>query len=371
MLSFQMSLVAMAITSIGLVTPRLTEAFSMSTSQQGMLVGVLYAGATAACLLGGVFCARYGSAFFSRLLLFAGAAVMLFFGFIPGYASALLGVFLMGLVFVGLENSVMVSCLDMGEKGPFANSVVHTLFSIGAISVPFLFLFFGGMGLWRPVYFTLSALFLASAIFARGRPGLHGSDGFKSVFSTYAGFLKSPKFLLGALVLLLYVAAEVGLWSLMPILVESTVGGSLSGIISSSLFWSMMLVGRTLSTVLMKKLPRRAILLPSGVCAVVCYALLIFLSGPAAIVFAALAGFFCAPFFAFLTSWCTELSGDSSTSYLAFVMAFGMLGPVVLGWVVGLLGELVAGRFIILPALCCFVLMLALYIPLAFGKRKA
>ena len=369
-LSLQMSVVAMAITSIGLVTPRLTEAFSLTTSQQGMLVGVQYTGATIAALLGGAFCMKYGSAFISRVLFACGALFVLLFGFIPSYPFALLGVFLTGIVNFGLENSIMASGLSIKEKAHFANSVIHTLFSVGAITVPLIFLFFDSFGVWRPVYFTLAVLFAAAFFFSRGAPDTDRSKSIVSLLRGYTRYFSSSKYLLGAAVLFLYVAAEVGLWSLMPILVEATVGGSMSGIISSSLFWSMMLVGRMLSTALMRRVQSRTILLPFGVGAIVCYVLLIFLTGPVAIAFAALAGFFCAPFFAFLSSWATELAGDRSPAYLAFIMAFGMLGPVVLGWVVGILGSLVSGRFIILPALCCLVAMLLLY-AVAASRKKA
>lgn len=368
MLSFQMSLAAMAITSIGLVTPRLTEDFLLSVSQQGMLVSIQFTGAAIACLLSGIFCEKYGSAFITRVSLLIGFVALTGFAFIQSYPMALIGVFLIGAVVLSLENSLMSSALSIEGRGHLANSILQASFSVGAILVPLLFLLFGIWQQWRPVYFTLAALTLPALIVSRGSLNKSESPGLVRSLKGYLRYFTKPRFMLGAVVLFLYVAAEVGLWSLTPTLFESTGGGRLAGIISSCLIWVMMLGGRLLGTVLMRRFNMIRILIPFGMLGILSYTLLIFTSGPAAIVFAALAGLSCAPFYAFVTSWSTVVANDKSSSYLAFVMAFGSFGPVFLGWIVSLLGNTVAGKLIILPALCCFaVMMLLLFL---FGLRS-
>ncbi len=49
-------------------------------------------------------------------------------------------------------------------------------------------------------------------------------------------------------------------------------------------------------------------------------------------------------------------------------MASGSFGAVFLGWVVSLLGDAIAGKLIVLPALCCFTIMLLMLC--IFGLRR-
>jgi fucose permease len=360
MLSFQMSLAAMAITSIGLVTPRLTEAFSLSVSQQGMIVSMQAIGATAACLVSGIFCDKYGSGFVTRINLLIGLAVTVGFSFVPSYPLALAGVFFLGAFALSTETSVMSSGMAIEGKSRIANSIIQISFCFGAILVPLLFLLFGLWEKWRPVYIVIAVLLLFALCVSRGKREKTESPGLLHSLKNYPRYFTKGRYMLGAIVLFLYVAAEIGLWSLAPTLVESTGSGRLSGIIAACLIWIMMMIGRYLGLILMRRFSMIRILLPFGILGIASYTMLIFVSGPAAIACIALVGLSCAPFFAALTSWATLVADDNSSSYLGFIMAFGSFGPAVLGWIISLLGDAVAGRLIVLPATCCFSIMMIL-----------
>ncbi len=368
MLSFQMSLAAMAITSIGLVTPRLTETFSLNVSEQGMIVSMQAVGATFASLVSGIFSAKYGSSFITRINLLIGLAVMIFFAFVHTFAAALIGVFFLGAFALSTETSVMSSGLSIEGKSHAANSIIQVSFCFGAVLVPLLFLLFGLWEKWRPVYLTIAALIVLALFISRGSREKTESAGLIQSLKNYPRYFTKGRYMLGALVLFLYVAAEIGLWSLAPTLVESTGGGRLSGIFAACFIWIMMLCGRLLGTVLMRRFPMMRILIPFGILGIASYTMLIFVSGPLALVFIALVGFSCAPFFAALTSWATIIANDKSSSYLGFIMAFGSFGPAVLGWIISLLGDAVAGKLIVLPATCCFTIMMLLLC--IFGLRN-
>jgi fucose permease len=179
--------------------------------------------------------------------------------------------------------------------------------------------------------------------------------------------LTKPSFLLGAVVLMLYQGAEISLWSLAPTLFESIGGGKTSGIISNALIWTMILFGRLFSTLLMRKIDPMKLLLPFGVLGCAALLGLIFTTGAAAIVCAALSGLAFAPFYAFLTTWATEVANDRSSAYLAFIMVAGSIGPIVLGLIVSLFGGALTGGLMALPMLLSFALMMLLLI--IFGRH--
>ncbi|MDR2900002.1 MAG: MFS transporter [Treponema sp.] len=368
MLSFQMSLTGMVITSIGLVTPRLTEAFSLTVSQQGLIVSMQFIGASLSCLISGMFCEKYGSSFITRITLLIGIVTMLLFSLIQNYPMALLCVFLAGAFSLSMETSLVSSGMAIKGKEHIANAIIQTSFTFGAILVPLIFLLFGLRDEWRPVYITIAACLLLSLLISRGSREKTASKGLIQSLKSYPRYFTKGRYMLGAIVIFLYLAAEIGLWSLAPTLLESTGSGRLSGIISACLIWVMMLIGRLIGTSLMRRFDMIRILLPFGVLGIAAYTMIMFTSGPAAVVCIALVGFACAPFYAFLISWATIVANDKSSSYLGFIMAFGSFGPVVLGWVISLLGDAVAGRLIVLPAVCSFSIMMILLC--VFGLRR-
>jgi fucose permease len=296
-----------------------------------------------------------------------GIAGMICFAFVQNYPMVLISVFLAGSFGMSMETSLVSSGMAIEGKSHIANAIIQTSFTFGAILVPLVFLFFGKWEAWRPVYITISVLLLLSLCISRGSREKTNSPGLIHSLKTYPRYFTKGRYMLGAIVLFLYLAAEIGLWSLAPTLLESTGSGKLSGIISACLIWVMMLIGRVLGTSLMKRFTMIRILLPFGILGVISYTMIMFVPGPLAIVCIALVGLSCAPFYAFLVSWATIIANDKSSSYLGFMMAFGSFGPVVLGWVISLLGDTVAGRLIVLPAVCSFTIMMILL--LVFGLR--
>jgi fucose permease len=252
-------------------------------------------------------------------------------------------------------------------KEHFVNAIIQISYTVGAILLPLFFLFFGIWQKWRFVYLTIALFIFAAFFLSRGTIEKNESQGLIHSLKNYPKYFTKGRCMLGAVVLFFYLAAEIGLWSLAPTLFESTGGGQISGIISSFLVWVMMFLGRSFGAFLMRRFSIIQILIPFGIFGIASYVMVLFTSGPLAIAAVALGGFACAPFYGFLLSWATMVANDKSSSYLGFIMAFGTVGPVLLGWVISLLGDLVAGRLMVLPALCCFIIMMILLS--VFGPR--
>jgi fucose permease len=117
----------------------------------------------------------------------------------------------------------------------------------------------------------------------------------------------------------------------------------------------------------MRKINPMKLLMPFGVLGCVALFGLIVTKGTAAIVCASLTGLAFAPFYAFLTTWATDVAEDRSSAYLAFVMVAGSVGPIFLGLIVSLFGGALTGGLMALPMLLSFALMMVLLI--IFGRR--
>lgn len=361
---------AMLLTSVGLAVPRLADDVGLNMAMRGNIISAQYVGATIAVIIGGIFCDMYGRAFMAKIFMLVTALVSLFFGIVWNYPSAVFASFALGATTNTLENAIMSSGLDLGKKSRIGNALIQTSFSVGAILIPLLYLLWMQFEQWRPVYYTLAAFFAVGFVFAKGSFNKTDSGNFVGRLMKYGLFLKKPSYFFGPLLLFLYVAAEIGLWSFAPTFFEAAEYGKLSGIISSLLIWIMMLVGRIVSTALIKKLPIMYILISFGLCGIAAYVCIMVFTGSVALFFTAVAGLACAPFYALLISLATEVSGDNSSSYIAFAMGAGTLGPALLGGVGGKLGQEFGAKFVMLPALISFALLVAILIVFTLSQKR-
>lgn len=367
----QMLITAMSLTSVGLAIPRIADELRLTLAMRGSIVSAQFFGATIALVLGGIFCDIYGSAFITRIFMLVAAIVSLLFGAVWNFPSVIIAAFLLGAANLVLENSIMSAGLDLGEKSRVANSMIQTSFSVGAILVPLLFLACLQFGLWRPLYYAMALLFFVGFAVSKGKAQKKvQSESFAKKLMKYGSFFKKPSYLIGPCLVFLYVAAEVGLWSLAPTFFEAAENDPLPGIISTLLIWVMMLVGRIVGTMLIKKTTIMRILIPFGLCGVAAYCSILVFGGTVALVFTAIMGFLFAPFYALLTSMATEVSGDGSGAYLAFTMGMGTLGPALLGGVGGKLGQAFGSRFVILPSLIAFIILVILLVVFATANSR-
>ena len=143
----QMLTTAMFLTSIGLAAPYLSEDINLNIAERGVLFSSQFFGATISVLIGGILCRKYGHMFISKISMLAAACSAFLFGMIWNYPSAIAFAFLLGATSLILENSIMSTGLSLGDRSRFANSIIQMSFSVGAVILPMLFLF------WRQFYF--------------------------------------------------------------------------------------------------------------------------------------------------------------------------------------------------------------------------
>lgn len=367
-----MGLMAMVLSATGLALPRLHEDIGLTSVQQGSLVSIQYAGFTVAVLLGGSLCDKYGKL---KILSIAygilGVAAILF-GAASSYWMTVVGVVLIGAFGSIAQNGITSLATNYDKNNAEKNNTfVQLFFTVGAIITPVLLLIFMlKFNSWRYPYYIIAALSFVMA-FITSRFKDESTDSNISLFSnfaTYAKALRTPSYLIAPVALFMYVGAEIGIWGFAPIFLEGQGYGRISGILSSILIWLAMFLGRSISVKLLKKYDMRQILIVHGILAVISLICVIFSGQTASIIWISIAGFACAPFYPLIVTWMTRLTGEKSSSALAFTMASGSFGAVVVGWIIGLIVDGFGAKYITVAPTFTFIIVLLLLI--FFGKRK-
>lgn len=372
LLCFQMALMAMILSSTGLALPRLQEEIGLTSVQQGSLVSIQYIGFTITVLLGGTLADKLGKL---RVLSISfgilGVAAVLF-GAASSYWMTALGVLMIGSFGSVAQNGITALATNYDKnEAEKNNAFVQLFFTIGAILTPLLLLIFLlNFNEWRYAYYIVGALCLVIALVTAGYKDEKqiSQATLASNFGTYLKALKTPSYLIAPTALFMYVGAEIGIWGFAPIFFENQGYGRMSGILSSILIWLSMLLGRSISVRLLKRYNMTQILVVHGILAVAALTLVIFSGQTASIIWISVSGFACAPFYPLIVTWMAKLTGDKSSNALAFTMAFGSLGAVVLGWVIGLVVDRFGAKYItVAPAIAFTAVVLLLLI---FRKKR-
>lgn len=370
-LSLRMSVTAMILTGIGLALPRLAENFNFTYSQQGLLVSVQYIGFSAAVIIGGALADRFGHVRIMRGSLLGVAAAALLFGSIWTYWTALTAVLFIGIFASILENSITALAMHDELHQDKNNILVQVAFSAGAILLPlFYYLFVSRLDNWRLPYYLVGLMALGMFLFFPRH--LNSSQPARltmsQVMAQYASFFQKPSYLIAPLAMFLYIGAEIGLWAFAPIYFEGNGYGVFSAVISSALIWLLMMLGRMFTVRIVEKLNIIRTMAASSLLAILALILMMFSSGHWAILWISIVGFACAPFFPLVISWMTLITGEKSSSMIAFTMACGTMGPVLLGGLTGILAQQYGTKYIMLLPLVCFAGILALL--MIFGTTR-
>lgn len=363
----------MIISSSGLAMPRLAEELGLSSVLQGSVVSIQFLGFALGALIGGTLADRYGRV---RVLRFGfagvGIATVVFVSSVH-YMMAVSGVFFIGFFGSICQNAIvsLTTAYD-SERADANNALVNVFFTVGAIITPLLLmLFMIELNLWRVAYYIISVLCISMSIYVLkyDEPSGSKSSSIKEAFIQYRVAFTKPIYLVAPLTLFLYVGAETGLWGFAPMLFEGRGYGKISGIVASVFIWVAMFLGRALSVKLLKKYDMVKILLAHGVLTIISLTCVIFSNQAAAIFWIAISGFACAPFYPFLTNWMIRLTGEKTSTMLAFNMAAGGFGPVVMGVFTGMVVDSFGSKYTtVIPA---FVMVLAVMILFIFRSRKA
>ncbi len=373
LLCVQLCLIAMILSSSGLAMPRLAEELGFTSVQQGSMVSVQFLGFTLGVLIGGTLVDSYGGLKTLRAAFAGLGAATLIFGLSKYYVITMAGIFFIGFFGSICQNAIVFLTTAYDTKKADSNiAFINVFFTVGAIITPLLLLMFTVfLGMWRITYYIIGILFLGMALYTvkyKGQSEVNSAS-LKNTLKQYKAVFTRPLNLVAPLTLFLYVTAETGLWGFAPMFFESRGYGKISGIAASIFIWVAMFAGRTLSVKLIKRFDMVRILLVHGILAILSLVMVIYSNQGMAIMWIALAGFACSPFYPLLTIWITRLTGDKSSTMLAFNMGAGALGPVVMGVFTGMVVNSYGSSYTtVVPS---FAMLMAVIILFIFRNRKA
>ncbi len=369
----QLCLIAMILSSSGLAMPRLAEELGFTSVQQGSMVSVQFLGFTLGVLIGGTLVDSYGGLKTLRAAFAGLGAATLIFGLSKYYIIIMTGIFFIGFFGSICQNAIVSLTTAYDTKKADSNiAFINVFFTVGAIITPLLLLMFTVfLGMWRITYYIIGILFLGMALYTvkyKGQSEVN-TVSLKNTLKQYRAVFTRPLNLIAPLTLFLYVTAETGLWGFAPMFFESRGYGKISGIAASIFIWVAMFAGRTLSVKLIKRFDMVRILLVHGILAILSLVMVIYSNQGMAIIWIALAGFACSPFYPLLTNWITRLTGDKSSTMLAFNMGAGALGPVVMGVFTGMVVHSYGSSYTtVVPS---FAMLMAVIILFIFRNRKS
>ncbi|WP_024832524.1 MFS transporter [Ruminiclostridium josui] len=373
LLCVQLCLIAMILSSSGLAMPRLAEELGFTSVQQGSMVSIQFLGFTLGVLIGGTLVDSYGGQKILRAAFAGLGAATLIFGFSRYYIMTMAGIFFIGFFGSICQNAIvsLTTAYDT-QKADSNIAFINVFFTVGAIITPLLLLMFTVfLGMWRITYYIIGILFLGMALYTvkyKGHSEVN-TVSLKNTLKQYKIVFTRPINMVAPLTLFLYVAAETGLWGFAPMFFESRGYGKISGIAASIFIWAAMFAGRTLSVRLIKSIDMVRILLVHGILAIISFVMVIYSNQGMAIAWFALAGFACSPFYPLLTIWITRLTGEKSSTMLAFNMGAGALGPVVMGLFTGMIVSSYGSSYT--TAVPAFAMLLAVIILFLFRNRKS
>jgi fucose permease len=257
---------------VGPLLPSLMEAYSIGESTAGLLLSLGSIGFVAGPLFAGALIDRVNV----RAALLAGLGIeiltLALFGVAPAFWVAVAANLLihLGASFVETSANVMPTLRRSTRSAHAVMNLVHMFFSVGAFAGPLLIgLYLDATGEWRPVLFY--ALVPTGALFAwslavRFPRRKHTDDRPPHPFANLGTVIRMPHAILGAVSLLLYVGAEVGISSWVVYYLQRELGlTTVASAAGLSILWAAILVGRLANSILGNRLSSRTLVTASGI----------------------------------------------------------------------------------------------------------
>ncbi len=255
---------------VGPLVPNLMATFGVGESMAGLLLGVGSLGFVVGPLFAGAVIDRVNVRAALIVGLLIELAVLGLFGLSPVFALAVAANFFvrLGSSFVETSANVMPTLTRSRRPAHAVMNLVHMFFSVGAFAGPFLIgLYLQATGEWRPVMFfalvPTGALLLWAALTRfparEARPRVNA-------FAHVGAVIRRRYVVLGALTLMLYVGAEVGVSSWVVHYLQRELG--LSAIASASglsILWIFIMIGRYANSVLGNRISSETLVTVSGV----------------------------------------------------------------------------------------------------------
>jgi FHS family glucose/mannose:H+ symporter-like MFS transporter len=352
-------------TLIGNVLPTFIREWSLTDSQAGFLIGAQFSGSTIGTLLTSLLLPRFG---FGRVLGWGFVSFALgfaFFGFGPWYVTAL-AVFVYGFGYGLVNPATNLRGTQLPSKNmASAVSFLNLSWTIGAVSCPFvvgqLLPHIGVRGI--AIGLTVITCVIAAFHFVRhsNAPEVV-SERPTRPFSEWMRNLRAAPSVSLLLIFFLYVGTEVATGNWVATEEKRLPGGSTIVLfLAPSFFYGMLLFGRAISPLLLRRLSTRFLSLTGLASAALGLLIIILAHQPVPLyVGAAFAGLGCAPQYPIFVTWLAQTFGNNSTWLSSLFFGAAGAGGSVLPWLLGVVGtqtgSLRAG--FVLPLLACVGMIL-------------
>jgi fucose permease len=238
---------------VGALLPSMMETFDILEGSAGIMLGAGALGFIIGPMLSGLLSDRKGVKA-SYLVGFAAEIVLLTaMGLAPSFYVAVAAFFFLNIAAGFIETSVNIvpALVGNGKSGSLMN-IVHVFFSIGAFVSPFLIgLLLVSTGSWRPVWLlsiiptAILLLIVAGLRFPRAVKTEHAASAPRP---RALQVLRERAILMGAIAMMLYVAAEFGASNWITLYLNKELGfATLAATSGLSILWLGLLVGRLIN----------------------------------------------------------------------------------------------------------------------------
>lgn len=333
-------LIGISMTILGPVLPYFSKLWSLSDNQAGVFFFMQYFGSIVGTLLTSSMLPRFG---FSRTIALGYLCYGLgfaFFGASPWLLTASF-VLLYGVGY-GLANpSINLRATQLPSSNVAAAvSLLNFSWGIGAVSSPFLLVFFQSHFSVRVLAWTICAcytvLFLAH-LFNRQPVAAPVSSQPKRSFAVWMDTLRPAPWISLALLFTLYVGIEISVGGWVASDETRMVGASTAKMHPApAFFYGFLLLGRALAPILLRYVSQLRLVLAGLGGTIMGVSIVAFAHDPTLLyVGAGLAGFGCAPQYPIYVTWLTEIFGENSTWIAALFFGAAGIGSSLIPWFVG------------------------------------
>ena len=371
---------------IGPIVPSLMATFGVGEATTGLLLGVGSLGFLAGPLIAGAIIDQSSV----RSALIIGFAVevvfLLLFGLSGVFVVAVVAnVFLrLGAGFIETGGSYLPTLIPGPGRAHVRMNLVHAFFSVGAFIGPFLVgLYLEASGQWRPVFFfamaptALLVLWTIRVRIPRSRDGAGAFNNPGSATSLKAQLiivLRSRAALFGALALLFYVGAEVGISSWIVYYLQEVLGfDTVKSAGGLSILWVFIMAGRYLNSLLGRTVSAKALVCASGFGGFVGVIVFLFVDDlPSAYILLAWIGLCLSGVFPNVMAELNNRDPRRAGMVTAVMIMGAALGAGIFQWLVGLIAELVNLKVAFVIPGVLQILVVASFLPaLKPGKQSS
>lgn len=338
----------------GPAIPYLLEAFAITPAQAGLALSAHFVGA----LLGVLAFNRSHTRFTNRQLLAASWGAMalgcVLFAFAPVWSVALVGAFVIGLGFGGVDFGLnFLFSIGFGRRSAAMVNLLNAHFGVGAVLGPLAIAWFGAEN-FRAIFLAFGACALLPLFGGGAISNAVGGASSEAAPASARG--RTTILVLGAFftIYVLHVAIETGVGGWATTHLVAVGWGATFAAGATSAYWLAMTLGRFGAAWLSLRAGPAQIMV--GACVGMTLSLLLAVNGTAAPIAYVLVGLFIAPIFPTGLAWLAAVhpaSRNATASVIAMSMIGGVAFPPMIGGVIGLAGAPAAPLFMAgLSAIC-------------------